>query len=453
MTTSPLSNKSRGQEMTTSPFLSCFIVISLVGGFLLSGSLAMAGAESSWYNKIDVRWGGHLTVRGSVTWPDDESYHQRVGLAPRYDGAGNTRLKSTCYIAEWGTVDLHYEMRFQTGDTLQTQHELLQIIPAFRQFFSQGIQDDRRLLNLTATIEERDDSRWYHRIDRLVFTLSREWGTIRIGRQAITWGNGLLFTTMDLFNPFAPTDIEREYKIGDDMLATQFYGPGKDIQLLYVPRRHPETQKIGWEHSSLAGKIHLTQGRREYDLLLASHYEDFVVGGGIVGYLGRAIWRMDGTLTFLRQEEGGKEYAVALTANMDYSWTWWQKNWYGLLEVYYNSLPDEEYADALSQPALSKRLERGELFTLGRAYLGGRLHVELHPLCTTSLTLLTNLTDPSGVIQPQLTWNVRQNVELTLGGNLYYGADGTEYGGFELPGTDSQYAPSSDAFLWLSYYF
>ena len=30
-------------------------------------------------------------------------------------------------------------------------------------------------------------------------------------------GERVFFNPMDLFNPFAPTDIEREYKIGDDM--------------------------------------------------------------------------------------------------------------------------------------------------------------------------------------------------------------------------------------------
>ena len=68
-------------------------------------------------------------------------------------------------------------------------------------------------------------------------TFERDWGLARIGRQAVTWGNGFLFNPMDLFNPFAPTQIDRDYKIGDDMIFTQF--PLKqtgDLQLLYVPR-------------------------------------------------------------------------------------------------------------------------------------------------------------------------------------------------------------------------
>ncbi len=431
-----------------------FIIIGVFSGVLLCAPYVFANSEkSSWYDSLDLTWGGHLTARGSVSWPDDDSYHALVGLDPRYDGSGEVRLKTTLYVADWGTFDLHYETIFQKGDTLQARHELERIAPRLSQFAGQEVNDDRRLFDLTATLDEGDDSLWYHRLDRLAFTLSRDWGTVRIGRQAITWGNGLLFNTMDLFNPFAPTDIEREYKTGDDMIVSQMYMQGKDVQVLYVPRRNPATEDVEWEQSSLAGKIHLRRGRYEFDLLLAGHYDDLVVGGGCVGFLGRAIWRVDGTLTFLRQEQdAADDMAVALTANMDYSWTWQQKNWYGLIEFYYNSLPEGEYADALTQ-ALLKRLERGELFTLGNAYLGGQLHVEPHPLFNTYLTLITNLSDPSGVIQPRAVWNVKQNFELTAGGSLYFGAEGTEYGGFELPGTGYLNTPSPTAFLWFTYYF
>jgi len=71
------------------------------------------------------------------------------------------------------------------------------------------------------------------------------------------------------------------------------------------------------------------------------------------------------------------------------------------------------------------------------------LHVELHPLFNAYLTMITNVANPSGVIQPRATWNVTQNFELTLGGNLYYGAEGTEYGGFELPGTEYLNTPGA----------
>jgi hypothetical protein len=54
----------------------------------------------------------------------------------------------------------------------------------------------------------------FHPAYRLALGIQPNWGLIRIGHQAVTWGNGLLFNPMDLFNPFSPSDIERDYKIG-----------------------------------------------------------------------------------------------------------------------------------------------------------------------------------------------------------------------------------------------
>jgi hypothetical protein len=46
-----------------------------------------------------------------------------------------------------------------------------------------------------------------------------------------------------------------------------------------------------------------------------------------------------------------------------------------------------------------------------------------------------------------------QNTELTFGGNIYYGGEDTEYGGFTIPDTSLRSEPSDSAFIWLSYYF
>jgi len=135
------------------------------------------------------------------------------------------------------------------------------------------------------------------------------------------------------------------------------------------------------------------------------------------------------------------------------SWGWWGKNFYGFLEFFYNGLGDEDYGEALKDPALLSRLARGDLYTFGRCYLSGHVSVELHPLFNIYLTVINNLEDPSGVIQPRAVWNVSQNLDLTLGANLHYGRMGSEYGGIVIPGTPYVYTPLMSGYAWLSYYF
>ncbi|NIO16971.1 MAG: hypothetical protein GTN70_08225, partial [Deltaproteobacteria bacterium] len=293
----------------------------------------------------------------------------------------------------------------------------------------------------------------YHRLDRLFLGLQPGWGSLRIGRQAVTWGNGLIFNPFDLVNPFSPTDIERDYKVGDDMLNARFpAGSRGELQLLYVQRRDPSTGDPVWPQSSLAGKLHFPRGTTELDLMAAKHYRDTVVGIGSTGYLGDAAWRVDGTWTFLRENRGNDDY-LSLVANVDYSWVWGEKNFYGFLEIYLNGLGDRRYAEAVLDPDIRERLERGELFVLGRAYLSGHVMVELHPLFNLFLTVINNLDDPSGIVQPRAVWDLAEDVQVTVGGNVAYGERGTEFGGFDLAGSGLFTEPSDSAYVWITYYF
>jgi hypothetical protein len=290
-------------------------------------------------------------------------------------------------------------------------------------------------------------------LDRLALTWQPEWGVVSIGRQAVTWGNGFLFNPFDLFNPFAPTDIIRDYKIGDDMINAQWsaidFG---ELQLLWVARRNPENGDVEFSQSSLAGKWHVALGTTEFDLLAAEHYDDHVIGFGSRGYLGGAAWRLDATYTFLEQDQDQSGF-LSVVANMDYSWVWGQRNFYGFIEFYFNGLGDENYTETISDPAIIERIDRGEIFTLGRKYLSLSIQTELHPLLNLFLTSINNVADPSGLFQSYAVWNITQDLELTLGGMLYYGGSETEFGGFTIPETQFRLQGPDAAFLWLTYYF
>ena len=202
-------------------------------------------------------------------------------------------------------------------------------------------------MDLTDIIKEEDSWFLAQRLDRLYIALLGEHGSLRIGRQAITWGNGFVFNPMDLFNPFPPTAIDRDYKVGDDMINAQYslkqFG---DLQLLYVARRNPDNDEVEFDQASLAGKLHFALGTNEFDVLAAKHFEDHVIGAGSRGYLGNTAWRLDTTWTFL---DDGDDY-LSLVANMDYSWVWFKKNFYGFVEYYYNGLGKNDYANMVRHP-------------------------------------------------------------------------------------------------------
>lgn len=54
--------------------------------------------------------------------------------------------------------------------------------------------------------------------------------------------------------------------------------------------------------------------------------------------------------------------------------------------------------------------------------------------------------------QPRATWDISEDAQITLGGNVYYGGRGTEYGGFKITGTNFLNKAPGSAFLWLTYF-
>ena len=408
---------------------------------------------------IETQWGGYLRAVGTRSWQDRQSIYQLVeGGGPLDDFQGETRLKSETFAGEAWSLEIHYELVALQGDTVSQNSALRQLLtPAAAELLvgSDTIDDQRRLMSLTRVIDENDDRVVYHRLDRLNITHAAGWGTIRLGRQALTWGNGMIFNPMDLFNPFAPTSVLRDYKVGDDMLHLQLPLDQDELQLLHVPRRDPATGEVDDAEASWATKWHTTAAGLDLDLMAARHFEDHLLGIGANGYLSAATWRADALYTRLHSDDTRADF-LQIVVNSDFAWQLGGKNVYGLLEYYYNGLgqPDD-YEKALTDPVLVVRLERGELFTLGHNYLGCLMQYEAHPLIQPSTTLIVNLDDPSALIQLQLTWDAATNLQLIAGGRFHWAGDNTEYGGFNttLSDTNIRVAATESAFLWLTWYF
>jgi len=413
------------------------------------------GRPQPWYSSWNTEWGGHVKSTGKASWYDPQTLYRVNEDNPYLDAGLDFRLKNRLMFSDRFFVNTHYEAILSGGDTLQKENQLHNLPSRVNDPETAGrrVNDDRRLFNLTSTIHDGDNHELYHRLDRFQLSFQPAWGAVSIGRQALTWGNGLLFHPMDLFNPFSPTDIDRDYKMGDDMavvsIATQRIG---DVECLLVPRRDPVTGDLEQEEFSAAVKQHFAFDSTDFHIMLARHYGETIAGVGSTGYLLDAVWRTDVVWSSLGDMEGKNGY-LSLVANLDYSWVWWGKNFYGLVEYYFNELGTDRYSEMYQDPEIMRRLDRGEIFVLGRSYLSGQVNLELHPLVSLYVTSITNLQDPSGILQAWLGWNIAQDIQLTLGGNYFYGAHETEFGGYSLASTDYQYKPSPCLFVWATAYF
>jgi hypothetical protein len=313
--------------------------------------------------------------------------------------------------------------------------------------------DRRRLLDLTGILDTGGSRTIHHRIDRFAYRHRADWGTLTIGREPVTWGNGLVFNPMDIFNPFAPTDVQRDYKQGDDLVRLSVnpaeWNGNLEWQLLAVPRRDPANGSFRAGSSSLALKAHAYGASGEWDFLAAIHYNEAVWGIGYAGYFGQAVWRFD----LVAGKTAFDESFLGAVVNIDYSWSALGRNVYGSLEFHYNSIGESDPTAFANNRPLLARLERGEQYTLGHAYLAANLRYELHPLLNLHTATLVNLGDPSAVFQPRLVWNPFQNLEISFGGAVSLGPRGTEFGGLPLPGEAGYLEQPNHAYLRIKGFF
>lgn len=272
----------------------------------------------------------------------------------------------------------------------------------------------------------------------------------RVGRQAITWGNALVFQALDPFNPFSPVDIDKDYKTGDDM----FYGQwlmesGDDVQVLAIARRNPETNSIQSNQSTYAGKWHTRFKEIDSDLVVARHYGENFFGGGLALEIFEGIWRFD--ISVVELERGGKPVNIA--TNYDRSWIIAGTNVYAYLEYFRSGLGVSDGDYSYLDPELLKRIDRGELFTFGRDYLtlGGR--IELTPLVNFYPSSIFNLHDESGIVQLRLNYDFIENFLLITGVNLTWGPRGSEFGGIPIRDTDSFLTSPQSIYARVAYFF
>lgn len=400
--------------------------------------------------------GGHAKYQYLLnTFPDDSLFRNYVDT-PATDHNADLRLKF-----RWQADDLSlvadYQFIAQHGDSISLANKL----PASLIFSTPVPDDDHRLFDMTRVISEEDDTYLTHRLDRFYFDVTGQHAVARIGRQAVSWGNGLIYTPMDFFNPFDPATVDKEYKTGDDMLYGQYLQQnGNDLQAVWVIRRDTNGD-VSNEVDSIAAKYHgFTSDKTnnlEFDLLLAEHFDDYIIGIGGLGDLGTALWRGDITLTQASNDHAETENVFSLVTSLSYSWVSWGRNISGIAEYFYNGFgqADGDYAPSAlaANPELVERIVRGELYTLGRQYLAFSAMIEITPLWLVTPNVFINASDGSFLAQLVSSYDLQQNWQLLAALGIPVGPTGTEYGGIDSGIAGTQLSTSMNIFAQLAWYF
>ncbi len=291
-----------------------------------------------------------------------------------------------------------------------------------------ALNDDRRALDLAWTLDSGPNHQFVQRFDRLAVRYRRGPWRVTAGRQAVSWGNGLVFQPLDLFNPFAPTTVDQDYKTGDDIvLLERALRAGGSVQALAVLRRDDHGD-LSADADSFGAKWHRFAGRGELELLAARHYQDNVFAAALRFPVGGALVRTDLVTTRLHTDG---DWVFSAVINADYSLLAGGRNVYLFGEYFHNGYGVRQLPRSpLDYPEpLALRLARGEVFNLMRDYLAVGGSIEWHPLWSQSATLIGNLHDGSTLLQTQVGHDPGDHQRLELGVVVPLGSAGDEFGG------------------------
>jgi hypothetical protein len=144
-------------------------------------------------------------------------------------------------------------------------------------------------------------------------------------------------------------------------------------------------------------------------------------------------------------------------AGVSYSGVIGGHNWTGFLEYFYNGFGQKDglysVADLATNPELLARLARGEVFNLGRNYLGISVTAELTPLFTLTPNIFVNLVDPSSLAQLVFAYDWKQDLDLLVALSVPIGPDGSEYGGIESMQPGLYWSTGPSVFAQMAWYF
>ncbi|HUG43603.1 MAG TPA: hypothetical protein VMN76_05100 [Acidobacteriota bacterium] len=368
------------------PLHGFFRTLVLVAFFACFGPLSGA----------DFRWGG--SIRGYQFF--------RVE-----DLAGDQRRDAELAIARLtGRLGLAGSWRFEGHGTLTF------LSPPAAGVASLADARGSEFFKLQTMLADGESATLLAAFDRL--NLQGDVGSARlaVGRQSITWGVNHFWPSLDLFSPFAPQRIDRDYKPGVDAVRLILpLGPFSQVEAVgaILGSSRSRDGALG-----VLTRFHL--GRVDAGLMAGSFHRDRVAGAfftsdiGGTGFRGEAAWtesadpedRLRDRRRFWRGSIGvDRMLTPHVTLTLEALW-----NGYGMSEP----------ADYL-QLIEADRVLRGEVNALGRYYAGASIGWQMHPLWTLNHAVLINGGDPSALWIPSASWSTSNETELLFGAQVGIG--------------------------------
>jgi hypothetical protein len=266
--------------------------------------------------------------------------------------------------------------------------------------------EDRSYIDMTLDPYESDDAHWRAEVHRLYLRYTSSRFDLTAGRQRIAWGSGRIWNPTDLFNPTSPLTLEPAEKNGADALHLAFR-PADNLQLEAAWAIGADENDTRW-----AARGRTSIGSYEISLMGGHFRGGDVVGLDFSGYIGDAGFRGEFTHSWEVEREFTRavlSYEYTLRDGLDI-----------LVEYLYNG----GNIGSFGIEDIGRLAAYDSIVTLNRQFLAVSLSKQLHPLISGQLLSIFELEDRSYFLFPFITYSWAQNVDVTIGAQLFFGDKG-----------------------------
>ena len=292
---------------------------------------------------------------------------------------------------------------------------------------------DRRYRALDATWDwhEGDNSVASLWLDRFNAKSALSWADITVGRQAITFGKAYFWNPLDIFLPFDPRQFDRDYKAGVDALRVDIpLGSFTGINLVTVAGRELDSSgkfiddgnlNASWYGSALLGRVFTTLKGWDLALQGGKIYGGYQLGTGLVGEIGPIEARAEASYFWAQDSEPlpaplqGDLVKDAFTAVIGFGHRF-DNTLTVEIEYFFNGASESNDLDESFV-----RSRSGSSLQMSQHLSGLLVSYEFLPIITGQLIALYSWEDPSGQIQPILTWSPSDNTEVLVGASINFG--------------------------------
>ena len=298
------------------------------------------------------------------------------------------------------TINVAYEQRLHYASAPTVGVGVIGLLPS-------ELSTPFRIEPLVWRVNESANGAWRHEIDRANAQIHLRRADLTIGRQAIGWGRGVMFTSIDLFTPFSPLEVDREWRSGVDAARA-------DIKLT----DRSSIDLVGafgdtLDRSAFAARGRGYAGAVDVEVAGGRRGQDFFAGVTSSAAVGDA--EVHGEAAAFRVPSGadhdivwkvvvGGSYRVPIGAGI-----------LAYAEYHYSGFGaerPEEILSLLTTPSFVGRFIRGDMQILSRHAVGATGSYEASPELTCSGQWLHNPGDQSGIVVPAMTYTFNDAVSV-----------------------------------------